>query len=155
MRCVVPEAGIEGRDKWLHAKVSMACYYLSLSIIFNKEECNINTQRLTFHDITTSMKWGASCQKQVSRAGTSDYIPQYLWDVITCPCPWHLLQAQHSSNIKTTQNIFYNYCIIAKLKWYSWIRNHTIHYSVGCNYLFTPHKPTVKSLIYATPNPNT
>ena len=36
------------------------------------------------------------CQKQVSRVGTSNYIPQYLWDVITCPCPWYLLLAQHS-----------------------------------------------------------
>ena len=26
-----------------------------------------------------------------SRAGTSNYIPQILWDVITCPCPWYLL----------------------------------------------------------------
>ena len=29
------------------------------------------------------------CQKQLSRAGTSNYIPQILWDVITCPCPWY------------------------------------------------------------------
>ena len=28
--------------------------------------------------------------KQVLRAGTSNYIPQFLWDVITCPCPWYL-----------------------------------------------------------------
>ena len=41
--------------------------------------------------------WGVLCQKQVSRAGTSNYIPQILWDVITCPCPWYLLPAQHSS----------------------------------------------------------
>ena len=27
------------------------------------------------------------CQKQVSKAWTSNYIPQYLWDVIICPCP--------------------------------------------------------------------
>ena len=31
------------------------------------------------------------CQKQVSRTGTSNYIPQCPWDVITCPCPWYLL----------------------------------------------------------------
>ena len=31
---------------------------------------------------------GVLCQEQVSRAGTSSYIAQYLWDVITCPCPW-------------------------------------------------------------------
>ena len=34
--------------------------------------------------------WGLVWQKQVSRAGTSNYIPQILWDVITCPCPWYL-----------------------------------------------------------------
>ena len=37
------------------------------------------------------------CQKQVSRAGRSNYIPQYLWDYITFPCPWYLLLAQHTS----------------------------------------------------------
>ena len=30
------------------------------------------------------------------KAGTSNYIPQYLWDVITCPCPWFLVLAQKS-----------------------------------------------------------
>ena len=40
---------------------------------------------------------GVLCQKQVSRAGTSNYIPQNLWDVITCRCPWYLvLLAQNS-----------------------------------------------------------
>ena len=37
------------------------------------------------------------CQKQVSRAGTNNYIPQILLEVITRPCPWYLLLAQHSS----------------------------------------------------------
>ena len=32
-------------------------------------------------------------QKHVWRAGTSNYIPQILWDVITFPCPWCLLLA--------------------------------------------------------------
>ena len=40
--------------------------------------------------------WCVVCQKQASRAGTSNYIPQYLWDVITCPCAWYMLLAQHS-----------------------------------------------------------
>ena len=30
------------------------------------------------------------CQKQVSRAGTINYIPQVLWGGMTCPCPWYL-----------------------------------------------------------------
>ena len=29
-------------------------------------------------------------QGLVSRAGTSYYISPYLWNVITCPCPWYL-----------------------------------------------------------------
>ena len=37
-------------------------------------------------------------QKKVSRAGTSNYIPHILWDVITCPCPWYMLQAYLSSH---------------------------------------------------------
>ena len=40
------------------------------------------------------MLWGVLYQ--VSRAGTSNYILQILWGVITCPCPWYLLVAQHS-----------------------------------------------------------
>ena len=44
-------------------------------------------------------KWGVFCQKQVSRLGTSNYISQKLWDVITCPCPWYLLLAQQSWNV--------------------------------------------------------
>ena len=31
--------------------------------------------------------WRLACQKQVSREGTSNCIPQILWDAITCPCP--------------------------------------------------------------------
>ena len=38
---------------------------------------------------------------QVSSATTSNYIPQILWDVITCPCPWHLLLTHRSSHEKT------------------------------------------------------
>ena len=41
--------------------------------------------------------WGVVCQKQVSGAGTSNYSPQILWGVITCPCPWYLLLTQHYS----------------------------------------------------------
>ena len=43
-----------------------------------------------------ALMWGVLCQKQVSWAGKSNYIPQILWDVIICPCPWHLLLARHS-----------------------------------------------------------
>ena len=32
-----------------------------------------------------------------SRSGTRNYTPQYLRGVITCPCPWYMHLAQHSS----------------------------------------------------------
>ena len=44
--------------------------------------------------------WWLVYQKQVSRAGTSNYIPHYLWDVITCPCPWYMLLAHKSSTVR-------------------------------------------------------
>ena len=37
-----------------------------------------------------------SCQKQVSRAGTDNHSPQYLWDVIIWPCHWCLLLSTQS-----------------------------------------------------------
>ena len=43
--------------------------------------------------------YGGLGQKQISRAETNNYIPQNLWDVITCACPWYLLLAKHSSFI--------------------------------------------------------
>ena len=39
---------------------------------------------------------GVLCQKQVSMTRTNNYIPQYVWDVITFLCLWFLLLAQHS-----------------------------------------------------------
>ena len=35
--------------------------------------------------------------EQVSRARTSNYIPQYFREVTTCLCPWHLLQTPNYS----------------------------------------------------------
>ena len=35
---------------------------------------------------------------RVSRAGTSNYIPHLLWNVVTYPCPLYLLFAQHFPN---------------------------------------------------------
>ena len=42
----------------------------------------------------SSTIWRVSWQKQLYQGvWTSNYIPEYLWDVITCPCPWYLLLA--------------------------------------------------------------
>ena len=46
----------------------------------------------------------------VLRTGTSDHIPQILWDAITCPCPWCLLLAHRSPCLVTS--IHCTICII-------------------------------------------
>ena len=51
-------------------------------------------------------------QKQVWAARTSKYIPQILWDVITCPCPWYLLLAQRSSYILLIYIYIYIYICV-------------------------------------------
>ena len=55
--------------------------------------------------------WGPVCHKQVSRAEKSNYILQFLWDVLTCPCPWWLLLA-HTSPIQRS-------CHLSKINWIS------------------------------------
>ena len=44
--------------------------------------------------------WLLVSQKQVSKAGTRDYTPQYMWNLITCPCPKYLLLAHKSTYVK-------------------------------------------------------
>ena len=57
----------------------------------------VTRKMLPFDDVIMNglHNWGVLCQKQVSRTGTSNYIPQTLWYVITSPCCWYLLLAQH------------------------------------------------------------
>ena len=72
-----------------------------------------------------TMKWGLVCQKQVSRVWTSDYIPQYIWDVITCPRPWYQLLTHKSSKdtricslIKLVRNRFCClFCFLMVVMW--------------------------------------
>ena len=40
--------------------------------------------------------WGLVCQKQVSRAGISNYITKIMWDVIICPCLWYPVLAHQA-----------------------------------------------------------
>ena len=71
-----------------------------------------------------------------SRAWTSNYIPQILWDVITCPCPsgtqviiWHrhvltglLLFKEWDLTIKPVSCFTKNVCSIHKRLLYIWDR---------------------------------
>ena len=49
--------------------------------------------------ISHGVKWGLVYQVQVWRSGASNYIPQYLWDVVTCPRPSYLLLVHTSWNV--------------------------------------------------------
>ena len=50
------------------------------------------------------------CQKQASGVETSNYIPQYLWDVITCPCSWYEVMKP----LRLIANIHFTWAIIWK-----------------------------------------
>ena len=43
--------------------------------------------------------WWLLCQKQLSNKGASNYVPQTLLGVITCPRSWYPLLKHNSSNI--------------------------------------------------------
>ena len=57
------------------------------------------------HNLHIALKSGVLCQNQAPSAGTCNYIPQYLWDVIICPCSWYLLLAQHYWNIACSSTV--------------------------------------------------
>ena len=74
---------------------------------------------------------GVLYQKQISRAGRSNYTPQYMWDVITCPWAWCLLLAQHFSYICVVSlySISYRLCKQFALSWL------TLFWRIQVNYL--------------------
>ena len=76
-------------------------YILIVIIAMTIEEIGPLTAVLKCWPVVTqpleAYDWGVFYQKQISRAEKNNYIPQYLWDVITCPCPWYLLLAHKSS----------------------------------------------------------
>ena len=57
--------------------------------------------------------WRVLCYKQAWLAGTSNYLPDILWDVINCPCRCKLLLVQHSWDVicivNTTSLCFIEY----------------------------------------------
>ena len=56
-----------------------------------KDRTMSTAERKHSDDNWSNLNWGFLWQKQVSMTWTSNYIPQYLWDVITCPCPRYML----------------------------------------------------------------
>ena len=50
-------------------------------------------------------------ENKVWREGTSNYILQYLWDVITWQCPWHMLLTQYFWIDPCFWGLFYLYWV--------------------------------------------
>ena len=72
--------------------------------MYNPLPCSIDVVLTHFYltvcqhaTVQSLWKSGVLCQEQISRTGTSNYIPHILWDVITCPCTWYLLLTEYSS----------------------------------------------------------
>ena len=77
--------------------------YLWMFIVHSMhcDMCQVNSSDIHWctHESVDKIRRVVPEAKSISRAGTSNYIPQYLQDVITFPCPQCLFLAQHSSNI--------------------------------------------------------
>ena len=67
--------------------------------------CSGHLPSCNAHPIPWDVLYIWVCQTQVSRVGTSNYIPQNLWGVITCPCPWYLFLAQHPSYLSINSSV--------------------------------------------------
>ena len=101
--------------------------------------------------MVASLEVGSQCQKQVSRAGTSNYLPQYPWDVITCPCPWNLLLA-HKSQIKSWGEMQRKYRLAETSLWNGSIQIHYIrHTRIIFQALFGTHLISYNPLYIGRP----
>ena len=97
------ENGCKFSQTWLIGILARYCIFVTRYWIFrgNKNVWRYRKVRLLRHirekrgGYFTPM--GLLPHVALSRAGISNYIPQYLWDVITCPCPWYLLLVRKSS----------------------------------------------------------
>ena len=105
--------------------------YTRLQIKINWESCIISTICSKKYSIR-----GLLSQNQVSRAaGISQFLPQYLWDVITCSSTWCLLLAQLSSEVDPAgpvtyhmSNIFQPWCTRAAWCFLWWtVNNHSLY----------------------------
>ena len=70
----------------------------------------------TYHQQALLM-WSVVPQARI-KARKNKYIPQYLWDVVTSPCPWYLVLAQHSWFVPFTDE----YIIRFLLKLFIWFQ---------------------------------
>ena len=82
--CVGNSPGpVNSPHKW---PVTRKCFHLMTSSCRERNFLDV-LYTMTPFQRNRYINWGILYQKQVSRPGTSNYIPQYLWDAITYACP--------------------------------------------------------------------
>ena len=67
------------RQLWHWGQYATTCVIITLPTDITRR--SINSLYSSF-----SNNWGVLCQKQISRAGRSNFTPQILWNVNTCSC---------------------------------------------------------------------
>ena len=99
-----------------HWTVDMAHYHITCcekSITFTRRLPHIHIQIITWNDGLCTIS------RYRRHAGTSNYIPQYLWDIVTCPCPPYLLLAHKSTHMQTVCCVYVTHDDVIKWKHFS------------------------------------
>ena len=92
---VYPEVGIH-IVATITKKITLCWTVLPNQCILNRHSAKWMAWWCLPYMSSPSIIWAVLCEKKVSRAGASNYIPYYLWDGITCHSLWHLLLAPYS-----------------------------------------------------------
>ena len=79
-------------------------WYHIAKCILNMAKCSISQLTWCVADLDSRDRWkvyivAVKFVLQCARAGTSNYILQIMWDVITCHCSWYLMLVRKSSFI--------------------------------------------------------
>ena len=96
--CVCRCVGIISRHRTDHKTTyilfqrCIAHQWLDISFV-NQTQFKKGQRELESHPSTPKIEdvYGRS-RKQVSKGGENNCIPRYLWDEITCSCPWYLFR---------------------------------------------------------------
>ena len=101
------------------------------------------TRRLSHIQITTRNDDLCTISRYRRHAGTSNYIPQYLWAVVTCPCPPYFLLAHKSTNMHLVCCIYVTHDDVTK--WKHFLRNWPFCDGKTTGQLWTPQRPVTRS----------
>ena len=108
------------RSSWRHCNISWGggggggggFYNSPQVLVFPLRQVFVMNVHRVSNDSYVWNIWGTVGQKQMSRARTSNYIPLYPWDVITCPRHWYLLLTHKSACINGRNKYQYQWVVI-------------------------------------------